>query len=122
MNLVVAKIQRIKSFIYRNTEYVKGLPHCKRGEPDREIRRTYMPWIFQTVPGSYQFFLVSVQVTNQSNASDVNLLGEQIMDKSFDILQVCAESPEASWPAGQSIRVGSGGADWRPNALYRHRG
>lgn len=56
MDLVVAKIQRIKSFIYRNTEYVKGLPHRKRGEPDGEIRRAYMPWIFQTVPGSYQFF------------------------------------------------------------------
>ena len=93
-DLVVAKIQSIKSFIYRTTEYMKGLTHRKRGAPEGEIRRAYTTWIFQTVPGSYQF-LASVQPTQQLNLIDDNLLPKQIIDKSFDILQVCAESPEA---------------------------
>ena len=93
-DLVLAKIQSIKSFIYRTTEYMKGLAHRKRGEPIEGIRRAYIPWIFQTVPGSYQF-LASVQPIKQLDMLDDNLLGEQIIDKSFDILQACAESPEA---------------------------
>ena len=92
-DLVVAKIQSIKSFIYRTTEYMKGLTHRQRGVPEGEIRRSYMPWIFQTAPGSYQF-LVSVQPTQQLGMLDGDLLGEQIIDKSFDILQACTESPD----------------------------
>ena len=92
-DLVVAKIQSIKSFIYRTTEYMKGLTHRQRGEPKEEIRRAYMPWIFQTTPGSYQF-LASVQPAQQLDLFDDDLLGEQIIDKSFDILQACTESPD----------------------------
>lgn len=110
MDLVLAKTQSIKSFIYRTTEYMKGLPHRKRGEPEGEIRRAYMPWIFQTAPGSYQF-LASVQPAQKLDLFDDNLLGEQIIDKSFDILQACAESPEAR------LHEAVGDADYRKTFL-----
>lgn len=110
IDLVLAKTQSIKSFIYRTTEYMKGLTHRKRGEPKEEIRRAYMPWIFQTTPGSYQF-LASVQPAQQLDLFDDDLLGEQIIDKSFDILQACVESPEAR------LHEAVGDADYRKTFL-----
>lgn len=74
MDLVVAKTQSIKSFIYRTTEYMKGLAQRKRGEPEGEIRRSYIPWIFHTAPGSYQF-LAAVQPTKQLDMFDGDLPG-----------------------------------------------
>lgn len=93
MDLVVAKIQSIQSLIYRTTEHLVSLPLRKHGGPTEEIRRLCMPWFFQTAPGSYQF-LASVQDTQQLKMFDDNFLPREITNKSFNILQACAESPE----------------------------
>ena len=95
LGLVVEKSQKIRSLVYRTAEYLKNIPHRKRGEPSKEIRDMYRPWIFQSEPASYQF-KVSVQKFKQLN---LNLLDtddvypERIVGHLFKIFQTCSESP-----------------------------
>ncbi len=93
LNSVVAVAKNLESLIYRTAEYIKNLPHRKRGEPSKEIRNSYRPWILQSQPGSYQF-AVSVQETRQLDMFDPDdIHPKQIIDRLFDILQACAGSP-----------------------------
>ena len=93
LDLIVSKSQSIKSLLYRTVEYLKGIHHRLRGEPSKDIRDSYKPWLFQAKPNSYQFS-ASVQAIRQLNMFDANdMLPKQIIDKSFSILQACAESP-----------------------------
>ena len=95
LGLIVEKSQKMRSLIYRTTEYLKNVPHRRRGEPIKEIREAYRPWIFQAEPGSYQF-TVSVQKNRQLKLTlfdDDDLHPEQIVVQLFHILQACSESP-----------------------------
>lgn len=60
LDLIVSKVQDIQSIYYRTVEMLKGLPHRAKGPVAKEIQERYKPWLFQTVPGSYQF-IVAVQ-------------------------------------------------------------
>ena len=96
LGLIIEKSQKMRSLIYRTAEYLKNVPHRRRGEPSKEIRDSYRPWIFQAEPGSYQF-TVSVQKIKQlkMNLFDTDeIYPEQIVDQLFHILQACSESPE----------------------------
>ena len=95
LGLIVEKSQKMRSLIYRTTEYLKNVPHRRRGEPSKEIKEAYRPWIFQAEPGSYQF-MVSVQKNRQLKLTlfdNDDLHAEQIVGQLSHILQACSESP-----------------------------
>ena len=60
LDLIIDKVKTVQSLFYRTTELMKGLPHRKRGGPVKKIQESCRPWLFQAVPGSYQF-AVAVQ-------------------------------------------------------------
>ena len=100
MDLIIEKYQKVRSMIYRTAEYLKNIPHRRRGGPSKEIREAYRPWTFQAVPGSYQF-TVSVQENRQLKLDlfdTEELPPKQIIDGLSDILQACSEAPEDGLP------------------------
>ncbi len=100
MDLIIGKHQKMRSMIYRTTEYLKKVPHRRRGGPGKEIIEAYRPWTFQAAPGSYQF-TVSVQENRQLKLDmfdSEDLHPKQIIDELFHILQACSESPEMGLP------------------------
>lgn len=64
LDLIVSKVQDIQSIFYRTAEMLKGLPHRIKGPPTKDVQDKYKPWLFQSVPGSYQF-IVAVQKPTQ---------------------------------------------------------
>ena len=60
LDLIVEKVQVVQSLFFRTAEFLSNLPHRKRGPPAKEIQQSCRPWLFQAVPGSYQF-AVAVQ-------------------------------------------------------------
>ena len=97
LGLIVEKSQKMRSLIYRTTEYLKNVPHRRRGEPSKELRDcpAYRPWIFQAEPGSYQF-TVSVQKNSQLRFTlfdENDLHPDQIVDQLSHILEACSQSP-----------------------------
>lgn len=55
LDLIVEKAQAVQSLFYRTVEYLKDIPLRKKGPPTRELQERCRPWLFQSVPGSYQF-------------------------------------------------------------------
>ncbi len=98
LDLVVTEAQIMKSLFYRTTEFLKQIPHRRRGEPSSDIQDAYRPWLFQAAPGSYQF-TVSLKATRQLDMFDTNdIQSKQIVDGLFGILQACVESPVDKLP------------------------
>jgi hypothetical protein len=64
LDLIVEKAQAIQSIFYRTVEYVRNMPLRTKGPPSRELQERCRPWLFQSVPGSYQFS-VAVQKARQ---------------------------------------------------------
>ena len=96
LDLVVAKNQGVKSWLYRTVEHLKGVPHRFRGEPSKYIKDSYRPWLFQAAPGSYQFS-ATVQLVRQLSMFDTNDMPvSTIVGEAFEILGACAGSPRTS--------------------------
>lgn len=99
LDLIVEKVQTVQSLFYRTAEFLRGLPHRRRGGPIKEIQESCRPWLFQAAPGSYQF-AVAVQEPRQM---DFLKAGEptakQVADHFLLILRASAEAPEEDLPA-----------------------
>ena len=91
-DVVLPQMQRMVALFLRTTEYIKNVPHRTRGLPSKDIQDSYKPWIFQAEPGSYQF-AVRVQQVKQLSMLDYDVPAGQVVDRLFDILNVCATSP-----------------------------
>ena len=91
-DVVLPQMQRVVSLFQRTTEYIKNVPHRKRGLPSKDIQDSYKPWIFQAEAGSYQF-AVCLQQTRQLSLVDHDVSSEQVVGRLFDILDVCVTSP-----------------------------
>lgn len=98
LDLIVEKVQTVQALFYRTAEFLRGLPHRKRGGPTKEIQETCRPWLFQASPGSYQF-AVAVQEPRQGRLFDS---GEprpkEVADQFLSILRASAEAPEEELP------------------------
>ena len=92
-DLVVPQMQRFVNLLHRTTELIQQIPHRKRGSPSNEIQGTYKPWIHQTEPGSFQF-AVSLQDTRQLSLLRENVTTPAVVERLYDILDACANSPE----------------------------
>ena len=91
-DVVLPQMHRVVSLFQRTTEYIKNIPHRKRGLPSREIQDSYKPWIFQAELGSYQF-AVRLQQDRQLSMLDDNVPTKQVVNRLYDILDVCVTSP-----------------------------
>lgn len=94
LDLIVQKVQTVQTLFYRTTEFLRGLPHRKRGGPTKDILEICRPWLFQTSPGSYQF-AVAVQEPKQGRLFDADeLRPKEVTDQFLSILRASAEAPE----------------------------
>jgi hypothetical protein len=64
LDLVVERVQTIQSLFYRTAEFLKELPLRRCGPASKPIQDLCRPWLFQSVPGSYQF-TVAIQGPSQ---------------------------------------------------------
>lgn len=102
LDLVLRKVDQISKIFYRTTEMLLELPVRRRGNPTQDVKKYCDPWLFQTLPGSYQF---SVQVRKPQDheqlslpgisAIDVELRVEQITKKFLDIIRAATQDPES---------------------------
>lgn len=98
LELIVQKVQTVQSLFYRTTEFLRGIPHRRRGRPADEILETCRPWLFQTSPGSYQF-AVAVQEPKQGILFDDDIVSPKEVTATFlSILRASAEAPEVELP------------------------
>jgi hypothetical protein len=66
LDLVLDKVNDIKSYFYRTIELMLNRPLRKRGSPETYIQDHCRPWLFQAPAGSYQF-AVRVQKPDQQS-------------------------------------------------------
>lgn len=98
LDLIVQTVQTVQALFYRTTEFLRGLPHRKRGGPTKDILETCRPWLFQTSPGSYQF-AVAVQEPKQRRLFDADEVSpKEVTDQFLRILRASAEAPEEELP------------------------
>jgi hypothetical protein len=94
LDLILEKVQIVQSIFIRTTEFLKDIPLRTRGAPSKEILNICRPWLFQGVPGSYQF-IVAIEGPIQ-----LELLGEEpiqpelIASTFMSILRNAVEEPE----------------------------
>lgn len=98
LDLVVERVQTIQSIFYRTAEFLKNLPLRRRGPATKPIQNLCRPWLFQSVPGSYQF-TVAIQGPAQG---DMFIEGEpepRLVASTFmAILEGAASDPETNLP------------------------
>lgn len=102
LDLVLRKVDQISKFFYRTTEMLLDLPLRKRGSPPQDVKKYCDPWLFQAVPGSYQF---SVQVRKPQDHEQLSLPGlsatavelrvEQITEKFLDVIRAATQDLES---------------------------
>ncbi len=98
LDLIVEKVQTVQSLFYRTAEFLRNLPHRKRGGPIKEIQESCRPWLFQTAPGSYQF-AVAVQEPRQQNLfQHAEAQPKQVAGFFLSILQASIQAPEEELP------------------------
>jgi len=96
MDLIIRKVDEIRSLFYRTVELLLNLPLRLRGNPSYEIQQQCRPWLLQAAPGSYQF-AVRIQQPDQLNlpgVGDVAPQIEQVTQKFLEIVQATAQDPQ----------------------------
>jgi hypothetical protein len=94
LDLIVEKVQTIQAMFYRTVEFIRDMPLRSRGGPIREIQESCRPWLFQAVPGSYQFS-VAIQQSKQPDFFKENLQPELVARHFFEILEATtSEDPK----------------------------
>lgn len=99
LDLIVEKVQTVQSLFYRTAEFLVELPHRKRGAPAKEIQESCRPWLFQTVPGSYQFAVAVQEKPFQPDYWKRDLpVAREVADCFLRILHTGIEDPEGGMP------------------------
>lgn len=93
LDLVVERVQTIQAIFYRTVEFLRKLPLRTRGAASREIQEICRPWLFQSVPGSYQF-TVAIQSPSQGDLFGANDPAPDAVARTFmSILEGAASDP-----------------------------
>jgi hypothetical protein len=93
LDLIVEKVQIVQSLFYRTAEYLKSLPLRKRGPPPKDIQERCRPWLFQSVPGSYQF-AVAIQKPEQGELFATGDPEPEVLTDTFlSVLRAAVEDP-----------------------------
>lgn len=94
LDLILEKAQAVQSIFYRTVEYVRNVPLRKRGPPSRELQERCRPWLFQSVPGSYQFS-VAIQKPRQADLFGDPFPEPSVLTEKFlTILRNVSELPD----------------------------
>jgi hypothetical protein len=94
LDIIIDKVQIIQNLFYRTAEFIQSLPLRKRGLPSKELQERCRPWLFQSVPGSYQF-TVAVQKRRQGELLPNGMPEPAALTETFlSILRAAGESPE----------------------------
>ena len=90
LDLILSKVNDIKSYFYRTIEMMLDKPLRTRGAPERYIQEQCRPWLFQAPAGSYQF-AVRVQKPRQQELFGDDLPKIQhITDKFIQIVDAAS--------------------------------
>jgi len=95
LDLILEKAQAIENIFYRVVECLKDMPLRRRGPPSRELQQRCRPWLFQSVPGSYQFSVALQKPPQGELFDDTYPAPEVITDKFLHILQAASEEPDS---------------------------
>ena len=89
LDLIVDKVQSIQSIFYRTIEYLMGVAHRKHGPPSKDLQDACRPWLFQSVPGSYQFS-VAIQKPMQADFFKAEVEPSRIAQHFLEIVSASA--------------------------------
>lgn len=89
LDLIVEKIQNIQLMFYRTIEFLNGTAHRRFGRPTKDLQESCRPWLFQSVPGSYQFS-VCIQKPSQSDFFKEDIQPERIAQHFLEIVNASA--------------------------------
>jgi len=93
LDLILNKVQIVESLFYRTAEFLKSLPLRKKGPPSKTIQERCRPWLFQSVPGSYQF-AVAIQKPAQEEMFPTDEPEPETLTETFlSILRAAGEDP-----------------------------
>ena len=96
LDLIVEKAQAVQSIFYRTVEYVQNMPLRRRGPPSRDLQARCRPWLFQSIPGSYQFS-VAIQKPRQADLFGDPFPEPTVLTQTFlSILRCTSELPNQS--------------------------
>ena len=91
LDLILEKVQIVQNFFYRTAEYLQDLPLRRKGPPSTELQEKCRPWLFQSVPGSYQF-AVAIQKPRQAELFPSNRPEPKVLTDTFlSILKTAGE-------------------------------
>lgn len=93
LDLIVDKVNTVQSLFFRTVEYFKAIPLRKSGPPSKEIKDRCRPWLFQSVPGSYQFAVAVQKPKQQELFPSDGIEPEAVTEKFLAILQAATLDP-----------------------------
>jgi hypothetical protein len=94
LDLILEKVQTVQSIFIRTTEFLKQIPLRKRGSASKEIQDMCRPWLFQGVPGSYQF-IVAIEGPLQLDFLEEQPIAPELIASTFmTILERAVVDPE----------------------------
>jgi len=94
LDLIVEKVQAVQSLFYRTAEFIQGKAFRKKGPPTRDLQERCRPWLFQSVPGSYQFAVAIQKPAQEEMFLDIDLQPESLTDTFLSILKAASEDPD----------------------------
>lgn len=95
LDLIRQKTEGLSAILFRTVELLLKQPVRRRGQSTAEIQSMFTPWLFQALPGSYQFALrveepKQLSLWDSSNKPSVQRLTETFLQ----ILRASANDPE----------------------------
>jgi hypothetical protein len=99
LDIILDKVQIVQSLFYRTAEFLKELPLRRHGPPSKELQAQCRPWLFQSVPGSYQF-AVAIQKPRQGEIFPTDDPEPDVLTETFlSILRAAGEDPGETFSA-----------------------
>ena len=99
LDLVLSKVENIKSLFFRTVEFLQHREHRKHGAAPIDVQNVCRPWLFQTMPGSYQFAVAIEDVAQQTLFGPEIPTVEQIKDTFVSLVRASAGDPETALAA-----------------------
>jgi hypothetical protein len=97
LDLILGKVHIVENLSYRTAEFLKSVPLRKKGLPSKAIQERCRPWLFQSVPGSYQF-AVAIQKPPQGEMFPTDEPEPEVLTETFlSILRAAADDPGEGW-------------------------
>jgi hypothetical protein len=98
LDLVLSKVETVKSLFHRTTEFVQNLPYRSRGPAAPSIQQACRPWLFHAAPSSYQF-AVAIEDAAQGELFGPAMPSTEAITRTFlAILRAAALDPGVALP------------------------